>query len=749
MKNIKNTEIVNKTSEDKILSFKKGGIHIKKKNRGKFTSYCGGNVTAECIARGKHSSNPAIRKRATFAANARKWKHQEGGIMDADPDARYAKEWMVNWVKGRRGLLDKNIDQLKEEIPKNSVSTQYVNHNAMFNNQLNRAKNANIKFVPNLKSQYGRDVLGLTLDSWNLDKLEEAPNMVFHNRLANIPNISINESSDYSMGTIVHELTHGLGATPQEAAIAKYMKDKTYIANPKSNGDESEEFYKYLDEPAEIYSRRNEILHWYDKDPNYKYNKNDLDEMRRDLDDSNLNEGFLKRYDDDFLLYLMNDVAANSKWPNRTNKVQKGGSIRSLGSTQHIDYSKINPSRKKALNYVDSELQKSGYGYYPRLAILSSIQRESGGNPLAQNGRWQGLLQWDERRYRIGQQDSASELQRQTNHLLNELKRSGWNGNSKLQQQFIEANNLDEANNSFVDGFVRPGNREREKQIRRNIGLNGLVVKQNKYVPIDSSLPGITTKYQKGGSLIYGNESNGLVYTQMDAPEIPELTFEDKDRYPVRPVRTKAQVSEPVPVQTPVETGNQSTQTVQQPVQPVVQPTVTQPVQPTIQPKIETQVTTTSGKGKVYKSAEKQQFKTDMYNAYHSALVKKGLKEKDAAEFARRLTTQAILESNWGQSSLSKDFNFGGVKDFSGKGVSKDTKEFINGKMVTVKQPFRKFASVDDYVNYKINLVGNKWKVFQSTPDNYFTLIVSGKQKYATDPNYTAKLNNLHKQVWA
>lgn len=85
--------------------------------------------------------------------------------------------------------------------------------------------------------------------------------MVFHNRLANIPNISINESSDYSMGTIVHELTHGLGATPQEAAIAKYMKDKTYIANPKSNGDESEEFYKYLDEPAEIYSRRNEILH--------------------------------------------------------------------------------------------------------------------------------------------------------------------------------------------------------------------------------------------------------------------------------------------------------------------------------------------------------------------------------------------------------------------------------------------------------------------------------------------------------
>lgn len=55
----------------------KSGIHIKKKNRGKFTSWCGGKVTSECIARGKRSSNPAIRKRATFAANSRSWsKHR-------------------------------------------------------------------------------------------------------------------------------------------------------------------------------------------------------------------------------------------------------------------------------------------------------------------------------------------------------------------------------------------------------------------------------------------------------------------------------------------------------------------------------------------------------------------------------------------------------------------------------------------------------------------------------------------------
>ena len=62
--------------DNELEIFKSGGkIHIKKKNRGKFTEYCGGKVTSECIARGKRSPNPTIRKRATFAANARKWKH--------------------------------------------------------------------------------------------------------------------------------------------------------------------------------------------------------------------------------------------------------------------------------------------------------------------------------------------------------------------------------------------------------------------------------------------------------------------------------------------------------------------------------------------------------------------------------------------------------------------------------------------------------------------------------------------------
>lgn len=59
-----------------ILSAKEGSkIKIKKSHEGSFTKYCGGNVTDECIRRGKASKDPKIRKRATFAANSRRWSH--------------------------------------------------------------------------------------------------------------------------------------------------------------------------------------------------------------------------------------------------------------------------------------------------------------------------------------------------------------------------------------------------------------------------------------------------------------------------------------------------------------------------------------------------------------------------------------------------------------------------------------------------------------------------------------------------
>ena len=70
------SEITNQNLNSGLLiPIGKSGIHIKKQNRGKFTDYCGGKVTDECIRKAKASGNPKLVKRATFAANARKWKH--------------------------------------------------------------------------------------------------------------------------------------------------------------------------------------------------------------------------------------------------------------------------------------------------------------------------------------------------------------------------------------------------------------------------------------------------------------------------------------------------------------------------------------------------------------------------------------------------------------------------------------------------------------------------------------------------
>ena len=57
-----------------IKLYKRGSkIQIKKSNRGKFTEYCGGKVTEECINKAKNSENKKLIKRAVFAQNARRW----------------------------------------------------------------------------------------------------------------------------------------------------------------------------------------------------------------------------------------------------------------------------------------------------------------------------------------------------------------------------------------------------------------------------------------------------------------------------------------------------------------------------------------------------------------------------------------------------------------------------------------------------------------------------------------------------
>ena len=143
--------------------------------------------------------------------------------------------------------------------------------------------------------------------------------------------------------------------------------------------------------------------------------------------------------------------------------------------------------------------------------------------------------------------------------------------------------------------------------------------------------------------------------------------------------------------------------------------------------------------GKIYTS--KQEFVKDMTDAYTKALTVRGIN----IDYAKMLVAQDAIESNWGKSSLSKAFNFGGVKAVKGSPfIEKETKEYSSKDgMHKIKAKFRKFSNLDEYVNYKIDLLsGKRYQAFTGDPSQFYHRVKAGG--YATDPDYVAKLTNMY-----
>lgn len=134
-----------------VKNFKKGHkIHIKESQKGSFTKWCGGNVTSECIQRGKNSSNPKIRKKATFAANARKWKHKEGGLLKFEdggkngaPSTKFlSKQWIKNAGDNIGSFLNSDAGKGLLNIGQNILSgyTDYKKASNLLDSQVEQNK---------------------------------------------------------------------------------------------------------------------------------------------------------------------------------------------------------------------------------------------------------------------------------------------------------------------------------------------------------------------------------------------------------------------------------------------------------------------------------------------------------------------------------------------------------------------------------------------------------------------------------
>ncbi|WP_213356551.1 glycoside hydrolase family 73 protein [Enterococcus casseliflavus] len=110
---------------------------------------------------------------------------------------------------------------------------------------------------------------------------------------------------------------------------------------------------------------------------------------------------------------------------------------------------------------------------------------------------------------------------------------------------------------------------------------------------------------------------------------------------------------------------------------------------------------------------------------------------------------QAILESDWGKSSLASEYNnLFGIKSFGhSKKVTLDTQEFYNGEWVTIQGDFRVYdtweESMDDHTMLFVN--GVDWN-----PALYVNVLTANDYRsaaqalqdagYATDPDYASKI---------
>ncbi len=120
--------------------------------------------------------------------------------------------------------------------------------------------------------------------------------------------------------------------------------------------------------------------------------------------------------------------------------------------------------------------------------------------------------------------------------------------------------------------------------------------------------------------------------------------------------------------------------------------------------------------------------------------------------YASVMIAQAILESGWGRSSLSKapNYNLFGVKgSYNGQTVYMSTLEYLNGQWVTMSEPFRQYPSYTQSFQDNASVIhGNSYYsgAWKSNTSSYLDATAWLTGRYATAPNYASSLNAVIQQ---
>lgn len=108
------------------------------------------------------------------------------------------------------------------------------------------------------------------------------------------------------------------------------------------------------------------------------------------------------------------------------------------------------------------------------------------------------------------------------------------------------------------------------------------------------------------------------------------------------------------------------------------------------------------------------------------------------------IIAQSALETGWGKHA--PNFNYFGIK---GKGGVQSTKEFLNGKWVTVNSAFKGYKNMEDSVNgYADFIIKNpRYAKALQTKDAYAYLQAIKDAGYATDPTYVDKVSGIYRTI--
>lgn len=141
--------------------------------------------------------------------------------------------------------------------------------------------------------------------------------------------------------------------------------------------------------------------------------------------------------------------------------------------------------------------------------------------------------------------------------------------------------------------------------------------------------------------------------------------------------------------------------------------------------------------------SDRNKWMADMTAAYKKA----GLNDNAI----KNLIAKNSLESNWGTSTLSRYNNFGGItagRSWKGDIIESGDKD-KNGN--PIKQKFRSYKSLDDYVKDEIQFLTNLYDFNQDDDINTFLSKLQGnnkgKRSYAEDPSYKNKIKQRYLNI--